>query len=213
MGRKIVANPNDNNIKMTIIREIIVPAREYLSLIIKNRQIFRLIDIEGQQVIDVIFFNLNDLGERSSCVITCLFNKTLHITKGHSVYSQKGNNMLTIIEDKVGARGSTGGWTGGYCSEDINYARFGIKGMRNCQDNFAMALAPYGLTKKDFNEDCCASIFMNLTENSNGVWAIREPFSEAGDYIDFQANMDCLVAISNCPQDRSPCNAYNPTPI
>jgi len=204
---------DEKNNPMKTIQEVIVPAREYLALTIKKGQTLRLIDLEGQQVIDVIFFNLHDFEERSSCVFTCLLNKTLHITKGHGVFSPKCSKMFTITEDKVGERGPTGGWTGGYCSEEMNYARFGIRGMRNCRDNFAMAIAPYGLTKKDFNEDCCASIFMNLCEDADGVWAIRECISQAGDYMDLKAEMDCLVAISNCPQDRTPCNAFNPTPI
>ena len=204
---------DEGNIPMKTIREVVVPAREYLALTIKKGQTLRLIDLEGHQVIDVIFFNLNDLEERSSCVLTCLFNITLHITKGHYIFSQKANKMFKIIEDKVGMRGPTGGFTGGYCSDDLNYVRFGIRGTRNCRDNFAMALAPYGLTKKDFNEDCCASLFMNLCEDANGVWEIRECVSEPGDYMDLQAEVDCLVAISNCPSDRTPCNAFNPTPI
>jgi len=61
---------------MKTIQEIVVPAREYLALTIKKGQTLRLIDLEGRQVIDVIFFNLNDLEERSSCVVTTLFNKT-----------------------------------------------------------------------------------------------------------------------------------------
>jgi len=28
-----------------------------------------------------------------------------------------------------------------------------------------------------------------------------------------QAEINALVAISNCPQMNNPCNAYNPTPI
>ena len=204
---------DENDIPMKTIQEVIVPAREYLALTIKKGQTLRLIDLEGHQVIDVIFFNLNDLEERSSCVLTCLFNKTLHITKGHYIFSQKANKMFKIIEDKVSMRGPTGGFTGGYCSDDLNYVRFGIRGTRNCRDNFAMALTPYGLTKKDFNEDCCASLFMNLCEDTNGVWETRECVSEPGDYMDLQAEVDCLVAISNCPSDRTPCNAFNPTPI
>ena len=198
---------------MRIIQEEVIPAKEYLALTVKKGQTLRLVDLEGQQVIDVIFFNLHDFEERSSCVTTTIANKTLHITKGHYIFSQKATKMFQIIEDTVSPRGPTGGFTGGYCNDDINYARFGVRGMRNCRDNFAMAIAPYGLTKKDFNEDCCASIFMNLCEDADGVWAIREPVGQAGDYMDLRAEMDCLVAISNCPQDRSPCNAFNPTPI
>ena len=198
---------------MRIIQEVVVPAKEYLALTVKKGQTLRLVDLEGQQVIDVIFLNLHDFEERSSCVTTTIANKTLHITKGHYIFSQKATKMFQIIEDTVSPRGPTGGFTGGYCNDDINYARFGVRGMRNCRDNFALAIAPYGLTKKDFNEDCCASVFMNLCEDADGVWAIREPVGQAGDYMDLRAEMDCLVAISNCPQDRSPCNAFNPTPI
>ena len=207
------SHTDESNTPTKIIQEAVIPAREYFALTIKKGQILRLVDLEGQQVIDVVFFNLHDLEERVSCVATTVFNKTLHITKGHYVISQKCNKMFRIIEDKVSPRGPTGGWTGGYCNDDINYARFGIRGTRNCRDNIAMAIAPYGLTKKDFNEDCCVSLFMNLCEDANGVWEIREPVSKPGDYMDLQAEMNCLVAISNCPQDRSPCNAFNPTPI
>jgi uncharacterized protein YcgI (DUF1989 family) len=76
-----------------------------------------------------------------------------------------------------------------------------------------MAIAPYGLTGKDFHEDCCASLFMNLIPEPNGDFKIREPLSKPGDYIDLKAEMDVIAAISNCPQDRNPCNAFNPTPI
>ena len=28
-----------------------------------------------------------------------------------------------------------------------------------------------------------------------------------------RAEMDVLVGMSNCPQERNPCNAFNPTPM
>jgi uncharacterized protein YcgI (DUF1989 family) len=42
---------------------------------------------------------------------------------------------------------------------------------------------------------------------------IIEPTSKPGDYIDLRAERDLLVAISNCPQERNPCNGFNPTPL
>jgi uncharacterized protein YcgI (DUF1989 family) len=42
---------------------------------------------------------------------------------------------------------------------------------------------------------------------------LQEPLSKPGDYIDLKAEMDCILAISNCPQDRNPCNGFNPTPL
>ena len=32
--------------------------------------------------------------------------------------------------------------------------------------------------------------------------------AKAGDYIDFRADMDVLAAMSNCPQERNKCNAF-----
>jgi uncharacterized protein YcgI (DUF1989 family) len=34
-------------------------------------------------------------------------------------------------------------------------------------------------------------------------WEIREPVSRPGDYIELRAEMDCIVAMSNCPGDSS----------
>jgi len=45
----------------------------------------------------------------------------------------------------------------------------------------------------------------------DGRIRIEEPLSKAGDLIDLRAETDLPVAISNCPQERNPCNAYKPT--
>ncbi len=50
-----------NDIPRFVIREEIIPAKEYLAVEMKKGQILRFIDIEGQQVFDVTTFNFNDL--------------------------------------------------------------------------------------------------------------------------------------------------------
>jgi uncharacterized protein YcgI (DUF1989 family) len=42
---------------------------------------------------------------------------------------------------------------------------------------------------------------------------VRAPLSKAGDYIEFHAEMDCLVAMTACPQDQNACNGYRITPL
>jgi uncharacterized protein YcgI (DUF1989 family) len=54
---------------------------------------------------------------------------------------------------------------------------------------------------------------MNLTFQPDGSMKLQEPLSKPGDYIDLKSEMDCIIAISNCPQDRNPCNGFNPTPL
>jgi hypothetical protein len=54
---------------------------------------------------------------------------------------------------------------------------------------------------------------MNVEVDGNGTMEIREPTSVPGDYYDLRAEMDLLIGISNCPQERNPCNGWNPTPM
>jgi len=56
-------------------------------------------------------------------------------------------------------------------------------------------------------------MFMNLTFQPDGTIKLEEPLSKPGDYIVLRAEMDVIIAISNCPQDRNPCNGFNPTPV
>jgi len=198
-----------NDIPGLVIREEIIPAKEYLAIEMKKGQILRFIDIEGQQVFDVTTFNLNALEERSSCWHTRGVNETWRITEGHIIYSQLGNKMYTIIDDKVGRNV----YDGGFCTEEINFLRYGERGTRNCRDNLTMAVAPYGLTKKDIQEDGNCGLMMDLTPTPDGSYKIGLLEKQPGRYVDILAEMDLLVAISNCPQERNPCNAFNPTDV
>lgn len=54
---------------------------------------------------------------------------------------------------------------------------------------------------------------MRMAIDESGRAEIREPLSDAGAYIVLQAEMDCIAAISNCPQEWGPTNARRPSPI
>ena len=56
------------------------------------------------------------------------------------------------------------------------------------------------------------NIFMNVPVTDDET-KIIEPVSKPGDLIDLRAECDLLVAISNCPQERNPCNAFDPTEL
>jgi uncharacterized protein YcgI (DUF1989 family) len=95
------------------------------------------------------------------------------------------------------------------CSEELNRIRYGVPNTRNCRDNFAMALEEWNLNRRRIPNAFVP--FMNVDVDEAGTFEIREPTSEPGDFYDLRAEMDLLVAVSNCPQERNPCNAYNPT--
>jgi uncharacterized protein YcgI (DUF1989 family) len=57
------------------------------------------------------------------------------------------------------------------------------------------------------------NFFMNVPVEADGQMAIVDGWSKPGDHVDLRAEMDVLVAISNCPQIYNPCNGGRPTPI
>jgi len=166
-------------------------------------------DLEGKQVADLVALSTIDKDEKLSCIYSNLLNGTWKLTRGHTLYSNGARPMFSIVEDKVGLHYSGGG----FCSEEINFLRFKVQSTRNCADNLALAFKSHGIQREDFNFDCCFNIFMNLTFQPDGTLKLQEPPSKPGDYIDLKSEMDSVIAISNCPQDRNPCNGFNPTPL
>jgi len=97
------------------------------------------------------------------------------------------------------------------CSEELNRIRYQVCGTRNCRDNFAFALASWGLNQRQIPNAFVP--FMRVEVEPDGTMEIKEPTSRAGDFYDLRAEMDLLVAVSNCPQERNPCNGFKPTPM
>jgi uncharacterized protein YcgI (DUF1989 family) len=186
----------------------IVPASGYAALELHRGETLRVIDLEGKQVVDLVAFRTDDKREKLSCVYSNMLNGTWKLTKGHTIYSNRANPVFFLEEDRVRLHYSGGG----FCTEEINFIRFQEHDTENCADNLSRALQPYGIGADDLGFDCCFNIFMNLTFQSDGSMKLDEPLSNAGDYVDLRVEMDSLVGISNCPQDRNPCNAFKPTP-
>lgn len=192
-----------------VIDDVLLPARGFLPApMLETGQVMRIIDVEGQQVADLILYDPKNLQNPSSMNNTVLINKCWKITKGHAFYSKFGDRMATIIEDTVG----TNVVTGGFCNPGLNRVRYGIEGTHTCHANLVASMGQYHLTPSDIEEGCwCA--FMNVTYEPDGRLEIRPPISKPNDYLDLRADMDIIVAVSNCPSEHNPCNAWNPTPL
>jgi uncharacterized protein YcgI (DUF1989 family) len=191
----------------TILREQVIPPKEYLGLELRRGQVLRIVDVEGKQVPDLVCFKLDDPTEKLSCNNSRLIQKRWLLTTGNSLFSDEGNEMLTIVADTVGIHHASGGC----CNEGANFRRYGVRGSRNCRENLALAATPIGITQKDIPGAFCP--FMKVVQYDDGRYEIEEPDSRAGDYLDLRADMDVFVAISNCPQELNPCNGFNPTPL
>ena len=174
-------------------------------------QIFRIVDLKGNQAVDTLFYNARNLDERYSATDTIRAQGNIYLTTGTDLMSNEGRALLRIIADTCGRHDTLGG----ACSAESNQVRYALdrKYMHNCRDSFLLALAGYGrgMSKRDLASNI--NFFMNVPVSADGGLTFADGISGPGRYVEMRAERDVLVLISNCPQLNNPCNAYDPTPI
>jgi uncharacterized protein len=190
-----------------IIRQETIRPEGYFAAEIRKGQVLRIVDLEGQQVADLVTFNAHKLDEKLSAMNTISLNRQVFPRVGYLLFSDEAQPMMTIIADTCGVHDMLAG----ACSRFTNERRYGVKDTRNCRDNLADAMKPWGVMWKDvpFN----MNVFMNCPIGADGNWSIQAPKSKAGDHIDFRAEMDVIAAFSNCPQVHNACNAFRLKPL
>ncbi|ABI62644.1 urea amidolyase associated protein UAAP2 [Granulibacter bethesdensis] len=189
-----------------------VKAGDYWMHVVKAGQNLRIVDLEGNQSADTLFFSAKDPSERYSAENTVREQGNVYLTTGSKLYSQDGNVMLEITADTVGRHDTLGG----ACATESNTVRYALdkKTMHACRDSWLLAVAEndhLGLTKRDIAHNI--NFFMNVPVTPEGGLTFEDGLSAPGKYVEMIAAMDVIVLISNCPQLNNPCNAYNPTPI
>jgi len=196
----------------TAVLDEVCPAGEPWSHLIEKGQIFRILDLEGNQAVDTLFYSADDPHERYSAVDTVRRQGGLYLNAGTQLISSEGNVMLTIVADTCGRHDTLGG----ACATESNTVRYALEKrfMHACRDNFCSELShreDYGLAKRDIVPNI--NFFMNVPVTAEGKLTFEDGISAPGKYVELRAEMDVVCLISNCPQLNNPCNAYNPTPI
>ncbi len=188
----------------------VVPAGDYYMKVVKKGHTVRILDIEGNQAADVLFYNANDPSERYSAIDTIREQGNVYLTAGTKILSDLGNVMLEIVADTCGRHDTLGG----ACATESNTVRYSIdkKCMHACRDSWLLAVSEnehFGMSKRDLTHNI--NFFMNVPVTAEGGLTFADGISGAGKYVELKAHMDTIVLMSNCPQLNNPCNAYNPT--
>ena len=182
-----------------VLRDITIQARGHLALQVDRGQHLRVIDVEGQQPLDLIALDRVDPTEKLSMAMTRQITARWNLAVGMSMFSSLARPMLTVISETVGIHNLAGGC----CNRFANVARFGPEANGpNCYDNFVAAAAELGLGPQHVQLDMVLNAFMKWTYRDDGRRIYDRTASKAGDHIEMRAEMDLLVAISNCPQER-----------
>lgn len=189
-----------------------VGAGDYYIHTVKAGQTFRIVDLEGNQAADTLFYNANDPSERYSAMDTIREQGNLYLTTGTVLKTSENNDMLKIVADTCGRHDTVGG----ACATESNTVRYDLEKrcMHACRDSWMMAIQEneeFGLNKADITHNI--NFFMNVPVTEDGQLTFEDGISAPGKYVELTALMDVVVLISNCPQLNNPCNGYNPTPI
>jgi hypothetical protein len=193
------------------IYDFTLPAGEPWMREIKRGQTFRIVDVEGNQAADTLFYNAHDPADRYSAQDTIREQGALYLTTGTQLISTRGNVLLTITADTCGRHDTLGG----ACACESNMVRYAIekRHMHACRDSFMRGIQLWQPTwdKRDITHNI--NFFMNVPVTPDGRLSFEDGVSGSGRYVEMRAEMDVLCLISNCPQLNNPCNAYNPTPV
>ncbi len=194
-----------------VSREI-VAAGDYYMKTVTQGQTLRILDLEGNQAADTLFYNAHDPSERYSAMDTIREQGNVYLSTGARLLSNEGNVLLEIVADTCGRHDTLGG----ACATESNTVRYALdkKCMHACRDSWMLAVAEnehYGMSKRDITHNI--NFFMNVPVSPGGGLTFADGISAAGKYVELKAAMDVIVLISNCPQLNNPCNGYNPTPI
>ena len=199
------------NTNQAVRYEEVLAGDYWMQPLLKN-QTLRIVDLHGNQAADTLFYSVADPAERYSAMDTIREQKNVYLTAGTTLLTNMGNPMLTITADTCGRHDTLGG----ACATESNTVRYALekKTMHACRDSWMLAVAEneqFGISKRDITHNI--NFFMNVPVTKQGGLTFADGISEAGKYVEMQAEMDVIVLISNCPQLNNPCNAYNPTPI
>jgi len=177
---------------------------------VKAGQHFRILDLEGNQAADTLFYSAADPGDRYAADVTIRNQGALYLTTGTVLMSTEGNALLTIVADTCGRHDTLGG----ACSRESNTMRYALEKepMHACRDIFLCGIHEWGqgLGKRDITNNI--NFFMNVPVTPEGKLT-ADGISAPGRYVEMRAERDVIALISNCPQLNNPCNAYNPTPV
>lgn len=201
--------------------EKVMPGKSGLALELKKGQHLRIIDLEGQQVCDMALFNMENYREK----LSTSNSRTRYVLdtpgeyvprdkllEGDILMSTLCRPMMTIIKDTNETKGMHD-CHNRMCNRYLYEVQLQVESEDGCHEIISKAVAPYGIMPEDVPDTF--DINMNYKHNcEKECWIIGYPTSRPGDYIEFRAEMDCLVGLSVCPLEHGhPCNAGKSTPM
>ncbi len=185
-----------------------IPARRGRAARLSKGQSIKIVNTHGQQVVDTWAFSTEDPREFMSmehlrATLTRIFPHA-----GDFLVTNRRRPILYFAEDTSPGIHDT---LMAAC-DDYRYGLLDCTEYHdNCTDNLFAAMRNIGLSPPECPSPLNMWMNIPVIEDGNTEWGV--PASKPGDYVVLRAEMDCVVAMSCCPQDILPINgeACDPT--
>ena len=183
-----------------------VPAGWYTTVSLSRGEAIRIIDGSGLASVSLIGWRQENPSERINCSDTIKVQWSAVISKGRVMLSDMGHVFLSLIEDTSGAHDLM---VGGSTAASTR-ATFGTA-MRNTRDNFLAAAAKNDLSLHDIPP--CVTFFAPVSVDASGRFQWNTGRKQPGDFVDLRAEMNLLLALSNCAHPLDPARPAATEPI
>jgi uncharacterized protein YcgI (DUF1989 family) len=203
-----------------IVLDYVLPEKTGCLAFVAPGEILRITDIHGRQVVDMAVFNRANPRDK----LSTSYSRTRYkpapgqkfvprdkLLTGDILLSTICTPLMRIGEETAERKGIHDVHHR-MCNREL-YEYYGYPGRTGCHEAIADLMAPFGLLPEDIPDTL--DLFMNYHHDcAKGHWVIEEGVTNPGDYIEFEAIADCIVALSNCPMDViAPVNGFKCSPV
>jgi uncharacterized protein YcgI (DUF1989 family) len=182
----------------------VIPARHGRGFVVDAGQVFRIVELEGPQIGDVWLFNRHDPAEHFMGHTTFLYEGAY--PKQYSRFwscMPHVRPMATLLLEHSGAPELPENFNnhvvlGGHCTAQQWEMLSGRQNHPSCHANGIEAVSPFGMGEADIVHDnfmVFQPSFIGPDGSGDSVPTVAEP----GDFAEFYAEMDLIVAVSACP--------------
>jgi len=186
----------------------LIAARSARAFRIDRGQRVRIIEVDGPQVADVNIYGWPDTNEYFSAGATRRLRGGIHVGIGDGLISNPGRErvLMRIVGDTVdhtpGRRGARAHCVIlPRCTRAIYEVWAGATNHSSCQEQLTAALEEFGLGPDDTHDTL--NLFQKVGVDDDGSIFIEEPDARQGDFVELQADVDCLLNVSSCPADAA----------
>jgi uncharacterized protein YcgI (DUF1989 family) len=186
----------------------VVPARQGRAVRLRKGQSITVVNTHGTQVCDTWAFNTENRAEFLSWPHARAWIDRAIPVPGDVLVTNRRRPILTFVSDT-----SPGVHDTLIAACDLfRYITLGVKDYHDsCADNLRLAMMAIGMPIADVPQPF--NLWMNTPVGADGRITWNPPVSKAGDTVVLRAEMDCIVAMSACPQDIVPINGVNRAPV